>query len=236
MARARSYENLFDAQTRFFQPRRADGSFDRVSDLAAVWMGSGAFTEGSAWHYRFYAPHDIEGLATLFGGPGPFGDALEQFFSRSALGRPGRVNLLLPDSYYWHGNEPDLGAAWMFYASSTPERRFHWVRQIQNRLYTSGPDGLAGNDDGGTLSAWYLFAALGLFPVAGTDSYIIGNPILPLAEVTLLDGTTLRIEAPGTGPEVEGYTGLTVNGEPWTVPTIRHAQLSGATLHFSESP
>jgi predicted alpha-1,2-mannosidase len=230
--RSHNARNLFDPTTRFFQPRLADGTFAPVERRDAVYMGAGPYTEGSAWHYRFCAPHDLEALVEAFGGPAAFGEALETFFARSSLGRPAKPNLVLPDPYYWHGNEPDIHSAWLFYASDRPERAAYWIRQIQTRLYGSGPDGLPGNDDGGTLSAWYLFAAVGLFPVAGTDRYILGSPLVPLAEVPLEGGALLRIEAPGASAERYTVRGVLVNGEPWTSPTITHADLLGATLRF----
>jgi putative alpha-1,2-mannosidase len=171
-------------------------------------------------------------MVDLFGGAEPFGAALEEFFSRSALGRAARPNSVLPDTYYWHGNEPDLHTAWLFYASADPSRRYHWLRQIQTRLYGNGPDGLPGNDDGGTLSAWYLFAAVGLFPIAGTDTFILGNPIVPLATLPLVGGEGLRIEAPGASPARGFVASTTLNGAPYSEPTITHAQLRGATLRF----
>ena len=230
--RAGYHKNLFDAETGFYQPKRADGTFDRVARRESFFMGGGPYTEGTIWHYRFYAPHDVSGMVDLFGGAEPFGAALEEFFSRSALGRAARPNNVLPDSYYWHGNEPDLHTAWLFYASADPSRRYHWLRQIQTRLYGNGPDGLPGNDDGGTLSAWYLFAAVGLFPIAGTDTFILGNPIVPLATLPLVGGEGLRIEAPGASPTRGFVASTTLNGAPYTEPTITYAQLRGATLRF----
>ena len=233
--RAGFHKNLFDAETGFYQPKRADGTFDRVARRESFFMGNGPYTEGTIWHYRFYAPHDVAGMVDLFGGPAPFGAALEEFFSRSALGRAARPSSVLPDSYYWHGNEPDLHTAWLFYASDDPARRYHWLRQIQTRLYGNGADGLPGNDDGGTLSAWYLFAAVGLFPIAGTDTFILGNPIVPLATLPLVGGEGLRIEALGASPARGTVVSTTLNGEPYTEPTITYALLRGATLRFQMS-
>ena len=233
--RAGFHRNLFDAETGFYQPKRADGTFDRVARRDSFFMGNGPYTEGTIWHYRFYAPHDVEGMVGLFGGPAPFGAALEEFFTRSALGRTARPNSVLPDSYYWHGNEPDLHTAWLFYAADNPARRYHWIRQIQTRLYGNGPDGLPGNDDGGTLSAWYLFAAVGLYPIAGTDLFILGNPMVPLATLPLVGGEGLRVEAPGAGPDRGGVTAVLLNGAPYSEPTITYAELRGATLRFEMS-
>lgn len=163
----------FDPQTRFFQPRARDGSWERVRNTAAVFMRTGPFCEGSAWHWRFYVFQDAEALADLLG-PAEMGEALETLFERSAIASDRSLNHALPDPYYWQGNEPPLSSPWMFHVTDRPERGPWWVARILDRAYGIGSDGIPGNDDGGTLSAWLVAAMFGLYPIAGTELYRIG--------------------------------------------------------------
>ncbi|MBA2664809.1 MAG: glycoside hydrolase family 92 protein [Bradymonadaceae bacterium] len=232
--RAGYYKNLFHSDSGFFRPRHADGSFDLSRTTETVHMGGGPFTEGSAWHWRFYALHDPSGLVELFGGKAALDEALEAFFAKSALGKTRPINTVLPDIYYWHGNEPAIHAALLFHSVDRYDRLAHWVRQIQTRLYTTGRDGIPGNDDGGTLSAWYLFNALGLYPVAGSDRYLLSVPIVPYAELDTASGT-LIIEADGAAPRDQRVAAVSLDGEPIEGGELRHAQLQAATLRFSLS-
>lgn len=223
------WQHVFDDETRFFQPRGADGEFNRVNRTSTVYMRSGPFTEGNAWHWRFYPLWDLDAFADRFGRE-EMGAALEQFFSRSDVGRRDRVDTMFPDTLYWHGNEPPLSAVWMFVASDRPERGPYWVARILDRAYGVGPDGIPGNDDGGTLSAWLVAAMWGLYPVAGTDLYHIGP--LHVDEVVLPDawhGETRLVRDPALGREdlacIRDEDGQTYRD------TIRHADLRG-TLTF----
>ncbi len=232
--RSRGFMNLYDPDSGFLMPRNADGSFVEGLDPIRVGQREGAFTEGSAWHWRFYAFHDPQPLVDALGEEA-FTQALEDFFTRSALGRPGPVSTALPDPYYWHGNEPAIHVAYLFHAVDRYDRVAHWVREIQLRLYGDGPDGLPGNDDGGTMSSWFLFSALGLYPVAGSDLYVLGTPLFPLAELDLGDGSTLTIEAPGADADVRYVRSVTLNGERVEGDRVRHVDLSGSTLRFEMS-
>ena len=235
--RGRGYAALWDPETAFFQPRRADGTFARAASLTQVQMSGGDYTEGSPWHWRFYAPHDPEGLAALFGGQEALATALDAFFAESGLGRAMPVNKTVPDAHYWHGNEPAIHSAYLFWAADRSDRLAHWVRQIQTRLYSDGLDGIPGNDDGGTLSAWYLFSALGVMPIAGTDRYHLGPPLFPRAELDVGDGTILRIEAPDASRHVAQIRAIRLDGSPVDGGMLRHADLmGGATLEFDLDP
>lgn len=230
-ARAGSWANLLDDDG-FAMPRRADGTLDDTINPTTVYQNGGPYTEGSAWHWRFYGLHDLDAFAATLG-PERLGDALETFFARSALGEgEGPVSTFLPDRYYWHGNEPAIHAAYLFHGAGRYDRLTYWVRQVQNRLYHDTPAGIPGNDDGGTLSAWYLFSALGLYPIAGSADYLLGTPLVERAEIDLADGTTLRIEAPGASAGVWEVASVTRNGRPIEGGRLRHADLSDATLRF----
>ena len=250
-ARAGSWANQWNADVGFHAPRLADGSFQGGFD-PIVYEGQKAFTEASAWHYRFYPPYDADGLASLFGGKDGLGDALEAFFANSALANdlidtdgddePNPTMWILPDPYYWHGNEPPLHAVAMFEAADRPDRLGHWLRLIQTRNYGTGPDGLSGNDDGGTLSAWYLSAAVGLFAIPGTPDAVLVPPLFEQVVIAREDEdgqprTPLVIEAPGFGVPTTTFTAATLvdaNGQETTLGSrVRHVDLMAAeTLRF----
>jgi predicted alpha-1,2-mannosidase len=231
--RAGFWRNLYNAEWGFLFPKSRDG----VSRPVAPQNHAAPYTEGTAWQWTFFVPQDPAGLADAFGGPAPFGEKLESLFALSKLGQSmGPVRNTFPDSYYWHGNEPVIQAGYLFGYSDRPARGHFWLREIQTRLYGDAPDGLAGNDDGGTLSSWYLFSALGLYPVAGTPDYVLGTPLFPRAEVDLAGGGVLRIEAPGADLERRYVRRVTWNGEAVVGPTIDHMRLSaGGTLAFEMS-
>ena len=234
--RAMSYKNLFEAESGFMRARAQDGSWVEPFEPSSYAEGShGFYTEGTAWHWSFYAPHDIEGLRALYGAE-RFDARVEELFARSALGRPGRVRTLFPDRYYWHGNEPALHSVYLFHASKRPDRLGYWLDQIRTRLYLTSPDGLPGNDDGGTLSAWYLFSALGLYPIAGDDRYWWGSPIFTKAEIELGSGQRLTIEAPLAGPRRRMTRQVWLGQTRVQGSELRHAQLLGATLRFEMAP
>ncbi|WP_230470433.1 GH92 family glycosyl hydrolase [Lujinxingia vulgaris] len=226
--RALSSGNVFHPESLFPRPRNADGSFNLDAPPEQVYMSGGPFTEGNAWHWRFYGLHSPDHLVERFGGQAPLYEALLAFFENSALADERPVDTRVVDTYYWHGNEPAIHAALLFHAAGSYDQLAHWVRQIQTRLYTDGPPG---NDDGGTLSSWYLFNALGIYPVAGSDRYLASIPLTPYAEVDTAGGT-LKIVAPGAAPRNQRVRALTLNGQPVDPASLTHADLQNATLHF----
>jgi predicted alpha-1,2-mannosidase len=229
-ARAANYKNTWDAATGFMQPRSADGSFAAAFDPTVQMSG---YVEGDGWQWSWMAPQDPDGLIALFGTPADFADKLSQFFEGSKLfsGAPTQTRLLLPDAYYWHGNEPDLHAAYMFEDAGRPDLTQKWVRAILNAAYGPGPDGLPGNDDGGTMSAWHLFTALGFYPLAGGVEYWVGSPRFPHALIHRAEGD-IEIRAPGASADAIYVGRALVNGEAlhgrFSHDTIRH----GAVLEF----
>jgi predicted alpha-1,2-mannosidase len=222
-ARAKNYENVFDQESGFFIGRSEDGTFVTLAS-ATAWQPF--YTEGNAYQYLFYAPHDLSGLAELLGGADVALERLDDLFDQSTRDA---YTPMFPGTYYWHGNEPDLHYAFVFAALGDHERTVRWSRWVMASQYGDGPDGLPGNDDGGTLSAWYVFASLGLFPLAGTDQYLLGAPVFDRAEIELPSGT-LTIECPAL--EAGAYQ-LTLDGTPLPQPRITHdAIASGGVLRF----
>lgn len=232
-AQSRNWQNLFHPELRFLRPRMADGTWNPRPDATAINMGSGAYTEGSAWHYRFYVMHDLPGLMQAWGDDDDFLTQLEALFAGSnRLRRDDPTDALLPESYYWHSNEPVIDAVFAFHHLGRYDRLTHWLRRIQRSVYATGPAGLPGNDDGGTMSAWYVFNALGLYPIVGTDQYYVGMPLFPRAIVHLDGGATLTIEAPDLTEDSTRVREVLRNGQPIDGFTLRHADLRDATLRF----
>ena len=138
----------------------------------------------------------------------------------------------IPPTWYWHGNEPDLHAAYLFTAMGEPEESARWTRWVARTFYSEGPRGLPGNDDGGTMSAWLVFTYLGFFPIAGEDYYLIGSPLVTGAELTIGDGT-FTIEAPESTETTLVVDSASIDDAALTEFRFTHAQITaGATLRF----
>ena len=225
---SRTISELWDDDVGFFRGRLSDGTWD-PSFEPTQWEDY--FTEGDAWQHLWLSPH-TDLLMEIMGGRDPFLATLGEFFDRtlqdwenSALG------LWAPLPYYWHGNEPDIHAAYLFAAAGRPHLTQKWVRWIMDTFYDLGPKGLAGNDDAGTLSAWYVFSSLGFYPWAGSDRYYVGTPSFRHAALRLPGGSFV-VKASGLD---KGYyvQSVTLNGEPLDVPWFTHADIvNGGTLSF----
>lgn len=217
-ARAGNWKGVWDPASELLIGRYADGSFAQGVD-PLVWQDF--YAEGDALQYAWYAPHDLTGLAEAMGGPAAALDRLDKFFVDSAAEAVG----VMPQKYYWQGNEPDIHAPFIFSALGDHAGSAKWSRWVLRERYGAGPAGLPGNDDGGTMSAWLVFASLGVFPIAGTETYLLGSPIF--SEATLdLPGGELRIVAPVTADDATPVA-LTWAGEPLDNPWIAHSALAG---------
>ena len=235
LERSRNYANVWDAETAFFRGTNADGSFvDSAEDFNPnVWKDY--YTEANAWQYLWFVPHDPLGLAALFGGVDPMLQKLTYFFEQSEYeqANPGTLGTLLPPNYYWQGNEPDIHAATLFNELGRPDLAQKWMRWIAVTHFDTTPAGIPGNDDCGTMSSWYVFAALGLFPLPGKDIYYLHAPIFPDATVNLGNGHELRISAPAASADAIYIQAARFNGQALTEPWIEHTILAeGGTLEF----
>lgn len=220
------YRNVFDPAIGFFHARNTDGSFGKLEN-ELFWTDE--FVEGNAWHYLWLAPHDPQGLAALLGGEVAARARLELFFQNAA----DQGQMISPPDWYWHGNEPDIHAAYLFALWGDAAATQKWVRWIEDERYFVDPDGLAGNDDAGTLSAWYIFSALGFYPIAGTVDYVVGVPRFEKASFAVGEGR-FTVTRTGKGEHVDS---VELNGIPWTEPTFRHDRLiAGGTLAFHMKP
>jgi predicted alpha-1,2-mannosidase len=220
--RGRSYARLYDPTSGFFRAKQADGSFVPGVNPDAM---SDEYVEGNAWHYLFMAPHDPEGLAETLGGKDAALGRLREFFEASK----DDASILGVRRHYWPSNEPDIGAPWLFAAWGSPAESWQWLDWIVTTFYGTGPDGIPGNDDGGTMSAWLLFAGVGLYPLPGTDRYVVAAPRFPKMVLHRKSGD-LRLECsrwpkPGRVPK-----GVTLDGVPLATNIVTHAQLAGSHL------
>ena len=237
---ASNWKNHWSPELEFFIGRQADGTFDSAGFDPLVWEDY--YSEGTAWHYLWAVPHDVAGLAEQLGGPEVLHERLTEYFETSAdFYNGGGYNPLMPTPYYWQSNEPSLHDAYLFTEVGDPASTQRWVDWARDRNYGPGPDGLPGNDDAGTMSAWYVFAAIGLYPLPGSDGYWITAPMFERIELDLSDAGNpdrrLAIVADGAGPGMIYVAGATFNGEPLERPWITWQQLrdEGGTLRLTLS-
>ena len=194
--RAGYYRNLWDPETKYFRPKNSDGSWGDVhpwhssfyDDIFGTKL-SKAYCEGSARHWRWFAPQDPEGLIALFGGSDVFVKELNDFMEDASCASPA----VDPGTGYWIGNQHDIQTPYLFNDAGRPDLTQQWVRWTLKNRFSADVDGLDGNDDGGTISSWYVFSALGFYPIAGTDRYWIGSPCVNGATVALPEGKTLTV-------------------------------------------
>jgi predicted alpha-1,2-mannosidase len=227
------YRNLWNPETQFFQPRNSDGTFspafrpDLLTYLDLTEKFTHAYVEGSAWQWRWGVPSDARELIPLFRSREYFVEQLSEFFEKSPAGTGKN-----PNAWYWHGNQPDLFAVWLFNYAGRPDLTQKWARWILDTKYGINEDGIDGNDDGGTLSAWYVLCSLGLFPVAGTDHYEISSPLWERSEIRIAD-ETLIITTDHATSEYPYVHEILLNGVPIDGFSIRHSEIAaGGILEF----
>lgn len=234
-AQAARWVTLWDDDLRFFRPKQGDGAWAPMPSLVTVNMSGGPFTEGSPWHYRFFVPFAWEDLITRWGSAAEVEEALDTFFEKSThLQGTDPLHGLLPNPYYWHSNEPNIDAAMLYFHVGAPQKAALVTRQILDRLYGVAPAGVPGNDDGGTLSAWYVLQAMGLYPRVGTNEYYAVAPIFQHVRVSLgSDQEPLTILSEATR-DVRAWEGVVeLNRQRVERTSIAHDALSGSTLWFN---
>ncbi len=244
LKRSGNWHNVFDPITRHARPRHEDGSFKADFDLLST-HGQG-FIEGNSLNYSFYVPHDVPGLIEAMGGPEQFEANLDTLFT-----------MHLPDEFfagtedvtregllggYVHGNEPSHHIPFLYAWTSNPWKTQYWQREIMNRMYRNNIDGLCGNDDCGQMSAWYIFSAMGFYPVCpGSGEYILGAPYLPYMKINLENGRTLEIKAPKVSDRNRYVRSVSLNGtrlqpgEDGVLKLTIGQILEGGTLEFEMS-
>ncbi|MCD7098371.1 GH92 family glycosyl hydrolase [Stenotrophomonas sp. MMGLT7] len=233
--RAGNWKHAFDAATGFMRARNRDGSFREPFDPDASGYGTD-YTEGNAWQYSWYVPQDVAGLAAAHGGADRLLDRLDAVFDAkvdpAVFEHMEDITGLI--GWYAHGNEPSHHVAYLYAYAGQPWRSQARLKQIMDSQYAPRPDGLAGNDDLGQMSAWYVFTAVGFYPVTpGSNEYIIGRPFLPRATLNLPDGKRFTVIAEGLD-DGHGYIGSAMlNGQPLNRAFLRHEEImAGGELRF----
>lgn len=238
--RALNYRNLFDKTYKLMRGRNQDGSFQ--SPFNPLKWGD-AFTEGNSWHYTWSVFHDPQGLIDLMGGREMFCHMLDSVFSvppvfdESYYGQvihEIREMQIMNMGNYAHGNQPIQHVIYLYDYAGQPWKAQYWLRQVMDRMYNAQPDGYCGDEDNGQTSAWYVFSALGFYPVCpGTDQYVIGAPLFKQAVLHLENGKTVTIDAPANSKD-NFYVGrLTVDGKDYQKNYLTHSQLlNGAQINF----
>jgi predicted alpha-1,2-mannosidase len=217
LERSKNWANLWDDETRSVRPRHADGSWlgdfdpahnypdDDYSDFEAP------FYEGNGYQYSTFVPHDVQGLIDRLGGDEGFLEWLDKLFDRGG---------------YTHTNEPDILAPYLYIHAGRPDRTAERVRYLLAEQYSTGRSGLPGNDDSGTMSSWYVWNAIGLYPNAGQDFYYIGSPVFTRASIDLGVGRTFTIEALESSAANKYVQSATLNGKPLNRAWLTHAEIS----------
>jgi predicted alpha-1,2-mannosidase len=234
--RAMNYKNVFDPAIKFTRPRYSNGTWKESYSLINT-SGEG-YLEGNAMNYAFFVPHDVKGLINEMGGDKMFIANMDRLFStdlpEEAYADTEDVTKEGLIGGYVHGNEPSHHIPYLYAWTSQPWKTQYWVREILNRMYKNNIDGLCGNDDCGQMSAWYVFSALGFYPVCpGTDQYVLGAPYLPYVKVTLPHGKTLEVKAPKVSDTNRYVKSVKFNGKVYDKTYITHADLmQGGVLEF----
>ena len=243
LARAYNYKNVFDPETKLMRGRNKDGKFQ--SPFSPLKWGD-AFTEGNSWHYTWSVFHDPQGLINLMGGKQDFNQMLDSVFN---------VPPLFDDSYYGgviheiremqimnmgnyaHGNQPIQHMIYLYGYSGQPWKTQYWIREVMDKLYNAHPDGYCGDEDNGQTSAWYVFSAMGFYPVCpGSNQYVLGVPYFDKLTLHLENGKQLTVTAKGNSDDTRYVNAMTLNGETYNHNYLTHdAVMNGGNIVFDMS-
>jgi len=235
MKRSAFYTNLFDSKTKFFRAKNKDGKWLTPFDpLQYGANGNAPYTEGNAWQYLFYVPQDMNNLVTLMGGKNAFCAKLDTMFSLKDAPSAINHNASGLIGQYAHGNEPSHHVGYLYNFAGQPWKSQKLVAQIQNELYNNTYSGYQGNEDCGQMSSWYIFSAIGFYPVNPANSvYVIGSPTLKSAEIKLEDGVVFKITTKNVSKQNVYIQSVKLNNEPYTKTYITQSDiLKGGILEF----
>lgn len=238
--RAMNYKNLFDAESNLMRGKNKDGSFQ--SPFSPFKWGD-AFTEGNAWHYTWSVFHDIQGLIDLMGGKEEFVTMLDSVFVVPPVFDESYYGFVIHEiremqivnmGNYAHGNQPIQHMIYLYNYAGQPWKAQHWLREVMDKLYTPQADGYSGDEDNGQTSAWYVFSAMGFYPVApATDEYVLGAPLFKKITLRLENGNTVEIDAPQNGPDNRYIQEITFNGKKYDKNYFKYSELmKGAKIKF----
>ena len=237
--RALYYRNVFNPAIGLACPKYKDGSWKK--DFSPLQTYGEGFIEGNSANYSFHVPHDVKGMIECFGGDKKFIERLDDLFATPLDKKYYADNEDIEEECllggYVHGNEPSHHIPYLYAWTSQPWKAQYWLREIMNRMYRNNIDGLHGNDDCGQMSAWYIFTAMGFYPVCpGSDQYVLGAPYVPSCRLSLPGGKTLHIKATGVSDKKRYVKAVRLNGKPYDKLYITHADImAGGTLEFEMS-
>ncbi|WP_394331812.1 GH92 family glycosyl hydrolase [Pedobacter steynii] len=241
--RSMNYKNLFDPSTGLMRGKNEDGKFQ--SPFNPFKWGD-AFTEGNSWHYSWSVFQDIDGLAKLMGGKEKFVKKLDSVFTLPPIFDESYYGGVIHEiremqianmGQYAHGNQPIQHMIYLYNYAGAPWKTQYWVRETMNRMYNATPDGYCGDEDNGQTSAWYVFSALGFYPVTpAVDQYVLGAPLFKKVTLSLENGKTIVINAPANNAYNKYIQALKYNGKLYSKNWLSHAELlKGAVLDFDMS-
>ena len=239
--RAQNYRNLFDPETKLMRGKNEDGHFQ--TPFSPFKWGD-AFTEGNSWHYSWSVFQDVDGLAGLMGGPDAFTAKLDSVFTMPPVFDESYYGFVIHEiremqimgmGQYAHGNQPIQHMIYLYNYAGKPWKAQQRVRQVMHKLYAPTPDGYCGDEDNGQTSAWYVFSALGFYPVCpGTPQYVFGSPLFEKATLSMPNGTAFTVEAKGNAAGKPYIQSAKLNGKPYANTWVSHQALqAGGSLEFT---
>lgn len=244
--RALNYRNLFDKEHKLMRGKNEDGKFQ--TPFNPLKWGD-AFTEGNSWHYTWSVFHDPQGLIDLMGGKDAFNEMLDSVFILPPVFDDSYYGSVIHEiremqimnmGNYAHGNQPIQHMIYLYNYSAQPWKSQYWVREVMDRMYNANPDGYCGDEDNGQTSAWYVFSAMGFYPVCpGSNQYVLGSPLFRSTKLHLENGKTVTISAPENTHSSKYVQKLYIDGNEYNHNYVTHEQLQeGAMLEFkmSETP
>lgn len=243
--RAQFYKNHFDPQDGFFKGRDATGQFRTPFDPTEISiLGQGDFTEGSAWHYRFFAPQDVNTHIAMLGGDSAYIAAIDSMFTSASTTADHSPDVSGLIGQYAHGNEPSHQVAYLYAYAGAPWKTQERVAEIKRTMYTVARDGLCGNEDCGQMSAWYVLSAMGFYPVTpGSGIYVLGTPTFPEVTLRMDNGRAFTVAAKGLNGEGDCKNiyiqSAEYNGQPYTKAYITHEMIEAGgklVLHMGNTP
>lgn len=239
--RSQNYRNLFDPQTGLMRGKNKDGSFETPFN---PFKWGDAFTEGNSWHYTWGVFHDINGLIGLMGGKKKFVAKLDSVFTLPPIFDESYYGEVIHEiremqianmGQYAHGNQPIQHMIYLYGYAGEPWKTQYWARETMNRMYKATPDGYCGDEDNGQTSAWYVFSAMGFYPVCpASDQYVLGAPLFKRMTLKLENGKTVVINAPANSADNKYVGSITYNGKPYGFNWLSHkALMQGAVIYFN---
>ncbi|HWV74994.1 MAG TPA: GH92 family glycosyl hydrolase [Pseudosphingobacterium sp.] len=238
--RSMSYKHLFDDETGLMRGKNKDGKFQKPFN---PFKWGDAFTEGNSWHYTWSVFHDVQGLIDLMGGKEAFVTKLDSVFTLAPVFDDSYYGQVIHEiremqianmGQYAHGNQPIQHMIYLYNYANEPWKTQYWVRETMNRMYLPTPDGYCGDEDNGQTSAWYVFSALGFYPVTpATDEYVLGAPLFKYAKIKLTNGKEIVLNAANNGVDNRYVKEVKLNGQSYNKNYFRHGELiNGAVVDF----